>query len=400
MKVLVLNAGSSSVKFTLFAMKNETVMAKGLVERIGLDNPQLIYKHSDGREVRETLRIKDHRGAIGSICAKLVDPEVGVLKSLNEVQAIGHRVLHGGMKMTRPTIVDDNVKAIIRECFPLGPLHNPANLAGIEACEKNFPGIANIAVFDTAFHQTMPPEAYLYPLPYEMYEKNGYRKYGFHGTSHNYVANATAKYLERPLTALNLIVCHLGNGCSLTAIRDGKVIDTSMGLTPLEGLMMGTRCGDIDASIVVRMIENGMTPAEVDQVMNKKSGLLGVSGLSSDMRDILKAAEEGNERAALARRMFVLKVVKYIGAYYTLLHGVDAVVFTGGVGEFSIPIRREICEELCGLGIKMDQEKNGGCFGKSGVISTPDSKCKLIVMPTNEELMIARCVVRLTEPQP
>ncbi len=396
MKVLVLNAGSSSVKFTLYAMKNEMVLAKGLVERVGLDNPQLIFKHHDGREVREIVAIKDHRGAINSICEKLVDKEIGVLKSLSEVQAIGHRVLHGGMKVTRPTIVDEDIKAIIRECFPLGPLHNPANLAGIEACEKSFPGIANVAVFDTAFHQTMPPEAYVYALPYEMYEKQGYRKYGFHGTSHNFVANATAEYLNRDLASLNLIVCHLGNGCSITAIRNGKVIDTTMGLTPLEGLVMGTRCGDIDPSLVVRMIEDGMTPGEVDQLMNKKSGLLGISGISSDMRDILKAASEGNERAALAKRMFVLKVVKYIGSYFTLLHGAEAIVFTGGVGEFSIPVREEIGNELCGLGIYVDAEKNGACFGKCGTISTEESRSKLIVMPTNEELMIARFVVGLT----
>jgi len=394
MKVLVLNAGSSSVKFTLYEMENEKVLAKGLVERVGLENPQLIYKHCDGREVRETLNIKNHSEAIQRICNKLLDPEIGVLTSLSEVQAIGHRVLHGGKKATKPAKVNAEVKNIILECFPLGPLHNPANLAGIEACEKNFPGVPNVAVFDTAFHQTMPPEAYLYALPYELYEKHDIRRYGFHGTSHNFVTNATAEFLGHKPEDLKLITCHLGNGCSMAAVKYGKVIDTTMGVTPLEGLVMGGRCGDIDPAIVVRLFEMGMSASEVDTLMNKKSGLLGVSGISSDMRDILKASAEGNERAILAKRMFVLRAVKYIGAFFTLLHGADAIAFTGGVGEYSAPIRHEIVAELDGLGIYMDEAKNKEFCGKRGLISAKNSQCQLVVMPTDEELMIARSTLQ------
>jgi len=394
MKVLVLNAGSSSVKFTLYSMETEKVLAKGLVERVGLDNPQLIYKHNDGREVRETVQIKDHTGAIHSICSKLMDKEVGVIANLSEVQAIGHRVLHGGQKATKPVKVDEGVKSIIREYIPLGPLHNPANLAGIEASEKNFPGVPNVAVFDTAFHQTMPPEAYLYALPYEYYEKHDIRRYGFHGTSHNFVTNAASEFLGHKPEDLKIITCHLGNGCSMAAVEFGKVIDTTMGVTPLEGLMMGGRCGDIDPAIVVRLFDMGMAPNDVDNLMNKKSGLLGVSGISSDMRDILKAASEGNERALLAKKMFVRRAVKYIGSYFTLLHGADAIVFTGGVGEFSVPIRQEIVSALDGLGVYLDEAKNAECFGKRGIISTKDSKCKVVVMPTDEELMIARSTLK------
>ena len=397
MKVLVLNAGSSSLKFTLYAMANEQVLAKGLVERLGLENPQLIYKHSDGREIRETLTIKNHTEALRSICAKLTDKEVGVLSSLSEVQAVGHRVVHGGEKATRPVLIDDEVKDVIRECFALAPLHNPPNLSGIEACEKNFPNIPNVAVFDTAFHQTMQPEAFLYAVPYELYEKYGIRRYGFHGTSHHFVANATGEFLGRKMEDLRLITCHLGNGCSMAAIRNGKVIDTTMGMTPLEGLVMGTRCGDIDPAVVLRLIELGMSGAEIDQTLNKKSGLLGISGFSSDMRDIIKAAGEGNEKAVRAKRMFALRVVKYIGSYFTLLHGADAIVFTGGVGEYSIPMRKEIVGELAALGITLDEAKNAEAFGKRGVISTADSKCKVLVMPTDEELMIARQVVTTLE---
>lgn len=393
MKVLVLNAGSSSLKFTLYAMANEQVLAKGLVERLGLENPQLIYKHSDGREIRETLSIKNHTEALRSICAKLTDKEIGVLSSLSEVQAVGHRVVHGGEKATRPVLIDDEVKDVIRECFALAPLHNPPNLSGIEACEKNFPNIPNVAVFDTAFHQTMLPEAFLYAVPYELYEKYGIRRYGFHGTSHHFVANATGEFFGKKMEDLRLITCHLGNGCSMAAIRNGKVIDTTMGMTPLEGLVMGTRCGDIDPAVVLRLIELGMSGAEIDQTLNKKSGLLGISGFSSDMRDIIKAAGEGNEKAVRAKRMFALRVVKYIGSYFTLLHGADAIVFTGGVGEYSIPMRKEIVGELAALGITLDEAKNAEAFGKRGIISTADSKCKVLVMPTDEELMIARQVV-------
>ena len=397
MKVLVLNAGSSSLKFTLFAMDTEAVLCKGLVERVGTDHPNLVYKRSDGYKFEREIAVKDHVGALNEICKKLTDPADGVLKSLNEIVACGHRVLMGGDKITKPSKVDASVKAIIREYFPLGPLHNPANLAGIEACEAAMPGVPNVAVFDTQFHQTMPPEAYLYALPYEYYEKYGIRKYGFHGTSHHYVTLATAEFLKKPAEQVNLITCHLGNGCSMAAIENGKVIDTTMGLTPLEGLMMGTRTGDIDGAAVLRLVDLGNTTKEVDTILNKKSGLLGIGGINSgDMRDMLAAAARGEGRAELAVRMFVRRIAKYLGAYYVLLQGkLDAVVFTGGIGEFSVEIRRRVMESAAALGLKSSDERNRQCFGVAGVISADDSPLKAIVMPTNEELMIARHAVQV-----
>jgi len=397
MKVLVLNAGSSSLKFTLFAMDTESVLCKGLVERVGTDHPNLVYKRSDGYKFEREITVKDHVGALNEICKKLTDPADGVLKSLTEIVACGHRVLMGGDKITRPSKVDAQVKAIIREYFPLGPLHNPANLAGIEACEAAMPGVPNVAVFDTQFHQTMPPEAYLYALPYEYYEKYGIRKYGFHGTSHHYVTLASAEFLKKPVDQVNLITCHLGNGCSMAAIENGKVIDTTMGLTPLEGLMMGTRTGDIDGAAVLRLIDLGNSTKEVDTILNKKSGLLGVGGIhSGDMRDMLAAAERGEGRAELAVKMFVRRIAKYLGAYYVLLKGkLDAVVFTGGIGEFSVEIRRRVMESAAALGLKLSGERNQQCCGVAGVISADDSALKAIVMPTNEELMIARHAVQV-----
>ncbi len=396
MKILVINAGSSSMKFTLYSMENETVLAKGVFERLGTIGPNLIYKRPDGFKFEQEIPVKDHVGAFTEICKKLVDPEIGVIKSLSEISAIGHRVLHGGEKITAPVIVDEKVKAIVRECFPLGPLHNPANLAGIEACEKAMPGVPNVGVFDTQFHQTMAPEAYLYAIPYEYYEKYGIRKYGFHGTSHHYVTLATAKFLGQDVENTDIITCHLGNGCSMAAIKGGKVVDTTMGLTPLEGLMMGTRSGDIDPAAVVRMIDLGSTPAEVDNILNKKSGLFGVGGIGTgDMRDMLAAAESGNERAKLAVKMFVRRIVKYIGSYFMVAGKVQAVVFTGGIGEFSNEIRKMIVEQLAPLGIYLDEEANNTFRGKAGVISTADSKIKAIVMPTDEELMIAKTTQKL-----
>ena len=396
MKILVINAGSSSMKFTLYSMENETVLAKGVFERLGTIGPNLIYKRPDGFKFEQEIPVKDHVGAFTEICKKLVDPEIGVIKSLSEISAIGHRVLHGGEKITAPVIVDEKVKAIVRECFPLGPLHNPANLAGIEACEKAMPGVPNVGVFDTQFHQTMAPEAYLYAIPYEYYEKYGIRKYGFHGTSHHYVTLATAKFLGQDVENTDIITCHLGNGCSMAAIKGGKVVDTTMGLTPLEGLMMGTRSGDIDPAAVVRMIDLGSTPAEVDNILNKKSGLFGVGGIGTgDMRDMLAAADSGNERAQLAVKMFVRRIVKYIGSYFMVAGKVQAVVFTGGIGEFSNEIRKMIVEQLAPLGIYLDEEANNTFRGKAGVISSADSKIKAIVMPTDEELMIAKTTQKL-----
>ncbi len=394
MKVLVLNAGSSSLKFTMFAMTNETVLAKGMVERLGSSCPHLIYSRHDGLKKEFDPKVKNHTDALKSICDILVDKECGVIKGLSEVQAIGHRVVHGGERFTKPAIVNSNVKAAIKDCFALAPLHNPANLSAITACEKIFSNIPNIAVFDTAFHQSMPPEAFLYAVPYDLYTKYGIRRYGFHGTSHHFVAIATGKYLNKPYDHMKLITCHLGNGCSMAAISNGNVLDTTMGMTPLEGLVMGTRCGDIDPAIVLRLVELGQGRNEIDDTLNKQSGLLGVAGIgSSDMRDIIAAEKQGDQQALRARRMFTRRIVKYIGSYYALLGGADAIVFTGGIGEWSDFIRWKIIKNLDCIGIIADQKKNEETLGKKGVISTPESKSAIVVMPTNEELMIARNVV-------
>jgi acetate kinase len=391
LKILVINAGSSSMKFTLFEMEKQAVLAKGVFERIGADNPNLIYKKADGFKFEQVIKIADHVDALKEICKKLVDPEIGVIADLNEIVAIGHRVLHGGEKITAPVLVTEEIKQVVRDCFPLGPLHNPANLAGIEACEELMPGKPNVAVFDTQFHMTMTPDAYLYAIPYEYYEKHGIRKYGFHGTSHHYVTLATAKFLGLELEDTNIITCHLGNGCSMAAVKNGKVVDTTMGLTPLEGLMMGGRSGDMDPAAVLRLVDLGMTTKEVDNMLNKKSGLFGVGGINSgDMRDMMAAADSGNERAQLAIKMFVRRIVKYIGSYYVLVGKPAALVFTGGIGEFSCPIRQMIIEGIAALDIKVDAAANDACFGKAGVISTADSAWKAVVMPTDEELMIAQ----------
>ncbi len=394
MKVLVLNAGSSSMKFTLFAMGKEQMLAKGQVERLGSDKPQLQYKRSDGFSQDSNPPVQNHVDALKSICAILTDPEIGVLKDLSEVEAIGHRVVHGGEQATKPALVNEHVKEIIRDCFALAPLHNPANLSGIEACEETFPGVPNIAIFDTAFHQTMAPEAFLYAVPYDLYTKHGIRRYGFHGTSHNFVAEATGAFLGVPFEKLRLITCHLGNGCSMAAISNGQVIDTSMGMTPLEGLVMGTRCGDLDPAVVIRLIELGKSAQDIDKILNKQSGLLGVGGInSSDMRDIIEAELKGDKQALRARRMFTRRIVKYIGAYFALLGGADAIVFTGGIGEWSAYIREKIVKRLNGLQVFLDVAKNEEFSGKKGIISTPESSAKVVIMPTNEELMIARGVL-------
>ncbi len=392
MKILVINAGSSSVKFTLFSMKTEGVLAKGLVERIGLSNTKLSFKRHDGIGVERKVEVKEYPDALKVITDILIDSEVGVLKKLDEVEAIGHRVVHGGEQITKPALIDEHVKDIVKDCFPLAPLHNPPNMSGIEACEKFFPDTPNVAVFDTAFHQTMPPEAYLYAIPYELYTKYGIRRYGFHGTSHSYVARATAKLLEIPFNKLKLITCHLGNGCSITAINKGAVHDTSMGMTPLEGLVMGTRCGDIDPAIVIRLFELGMDVGSIDRYLNKQSGLLGVGGIgSSDMRDIIAASDNGDKQALRALRMFVRRIVKYTGSYYALLGGIDAFVFTGGIGEGSPLVRQLVIDKLAALGVRLDSKANEECVkGRAGVISSESSAWRVIVMPTNEELMIAR----------
>lgn len=398
MKVLVLNAGSSSMKFTLFSMGKEQVLAKGLVERLGSDKPNLIYKRADGYKVEEQIKATNAVEALQDICAKLTDKSYGVISDMSEIQAFGHRVVHGGEKVTAPVLVDDEIKKVIQDCILLAPLHNPANLAGIEACEKNFAGVPNVAVFDTAFHQTMPAEAFLYAIPYELYKEHGIRKYGFHGTSHRYVMNAAAEFLGKDAKDLKIITCHLGNGCSMAAIENGKVVDTTMGLTPLEGLMMGTRSGDLDPAVVLTLGSLGKSGKEIDKILNKESGLWGVSGLNTfDMRDITAAEKDGHERATLARKMFTRRVIKYIGSYYAVLGGADLIVFTGGIGEYGNYIREKVCEGLGAFGVELDKEANNEMFGKAGFISTENSKIKLLVMPTDEELMIARSVLSLVK---
>jgi acetate kinase len=385
----------------MFAMARETVMARGIVERIGLDEPFLKYERLDGVSFKEQALVVNHEEALELVCAKLIDPDTGVMKSLAEVDAIGHRVVHGGENFHDSVVVTHEVKNNIRECANLAPLHNPPNLGGIEACQQVFTAVPNVAVFDTAFHHSMPASSYLYAIPYEYYEKFGIRKYGFHGTSHQFVSYATADLLGIPLGELKLITAHLGNGASITAVERGNVLDTSMGMTPLNGLVMGTRCGDIDPAVVLYLARHGMTPDMIDQLLNKSSGLLGVSGIGSgDMRDNIAAAEAGNMQAQRAIRMFVQRLVNYIGSYFTLLAGADAVVFTGGIGENSVLIREQVTQKLACLGCHLDPAKNKSTRGFPAIISTPESTLKAIVMPTNEELMIARETVRLLSVTP
>lgn len=396
LNVLVINAGSSSLKFTMYCMDCERVMARGIVERIGGTEPFLKYEYNGDQVLKEQVLVTDHDDALRLVCSKLVDPEVGVLKALGQVEAIGHRVVHGGETFHDSVIVTGEVKNIIRECFSLAPLHNPPNLGGIAACERAFGGTPNVAVFDTAFHHGMPPSSYLYAIPYTYYEKYGIRKYGFHGTSHKFVSYATANLLGKPLGELKLITCHLGNGASITAVDRGNVLDTSMGMTPLNGLVMGTRCGDIDPAVVLYLVRRGMSADDIDKVLNKSSGLLGVSGIGSgDMRDTINAAEGGNVQAQRALRMFIQRLVTYIGSYYTLLEGADAVVFTGGIGENSSYVRERVIQKLACLGCNLDAATNNATIGKPAIISTAASSLKAVVMPTNEELMIARETVRL-----
>ncbi len=395
MKVLVINAGSSSLKFTMFRMGREQMLAKGVVERIGLKEPKLIYKRNDGLSLEEPAEVLNHEDSMKLVCQILVDPEKGVLESLSEVQAIGHRVVHGAEKFSQSVKINDEVKRAIRMCASMAPLHNPPNLGGIEACEHAFPEVPNVAVFDTAFHQSMPAYSYLYAIPRELYEDYGIRKYGFHGTSHNFVAQAAAKFLDKPLDELKLITCHLGNGASITAINKGKVLDTSMGLTPLMGLVMGTRCGDIDPGVVIHLIKKGMTVDEVDNLLNKKSGLLGVSGTGSgDMRDLMQSIENGNENAKIAMDMFIHRLVHYIGAYFALLRGAHALVFTGGIGENNVEVRKLVISRLAALNCHLDEMENN-VRGKLAEVSTPESKLKALVIPTDEELMIGRDTVRV-----
>ncbi len=395
-RILVINSGSSSLKFMLFCMSSETMLAKGLVERIGTPNGNLAYQRDGEPKTEQTVHAENHGKALALACRLLVSPEHGVMQSLAEVDAIGHRVLHGGEAFSDPVVVTEDVKEAIKKCADLGPLHNPVNLEGIVACETVFANVPNVAVFDTAFHQTMPKHAYMYALPQKFYDEYHIRKYGFHGTSHKYVAQASALYLDKPLDTLNLIICHLGNGSSIAAIKDGKVLDTTMGLTPLQGLVMGTRCGDIDPAIIFFLARKGMTIDEIDCVLNKESGLKGINGIGSgDMRDTVNAATRGRAAAQNAIEMFAHRAALYIGGYHTLVGGAHAVIFTGGIGENSTPARKAILSRLDAIGCHLDEARNQAVCGKAGVITTDDSTLPALVIPTNEELMIARETYRL-----
>jgi len=390
MNVMVLNCGSSSLKYQLINMEEQKLLAKGLVERIGLTDGILAYEPYNSDKVKETIaKIENHEVAIKKVLEKLVDPKIGVLKSLNEIVAVGHRTVHGADKFTSSVLITEEVIKTMEECIPLAPLHNPANIMGIKAMLYVLPGVPNVAVFDTAFHQTMPEESFLYAIPYELYEKNKVRRYGFHGTSHRYVSMKAAEFLGIKLENFNCITCHMGNGSSFAAIKNGKSYDTTMGMTPVEGLIMGTRSGDIDAGILFYLHRNlGMSVDDLDNLLNKKSGLLGISGVSSDMRDIEDAAKKGNKRAQLAIDALVHRTVKYIGAYIALLGRVDAIIFTGGIGENAIDFRAKVVKRLEGLGIKLDEQKNN-VRGQLQIITKPESSIKTMVVPTNEELMIA-----------
>ena len=389
MNILVINAGSSSLKYQLMNPDTGDVTAKGLCERIGLDGRLTHKVPASGKKVEKDIPMPTHKEAIEAVMAILVDPQDGVIKSVDEIDAVGHRVVHGGEKFAKSVVITDEVMQAIEECTPLAPLHNPANIIGIKACQELMPGVPMVAVFDTAFHQTMPPVAYTYALPYEYYEKDKVRRYGFHGTSHKYVSQRAADMLGKPIEQLKLISCHLGNGSSVTAIDGGKSVDTSMGFTPLAGLPMGTRSGDIDAGILEYLMNKyGMDIKEMVNVLNKKSGVMGVSGVSSDFRDLEEAFEQGNERAGLAVDMFNYGVKKLIGAYAAAMGGVDAIIFTAGVGENSASQRMAIASGLEFMGVKMDEDANK-VRGEERVISAPDSKVTVLLIPTNEELMIA-----------
>ncbi len=397
MRILIINCGSSSLKYQLINMNNEVLLAKGIIERIGMEGSLLKHQTLGKEEFLLEEAMSDHKAAIKIVLEALTDDNVGAIKSMNDITAVGHRVVHGGEKFSGAVIIDEEVKASLVECSELAPLHNPPNLMGIEACQLVLPGVPMVAVFDTAFHQTMPQKSYIYALPYELYEKYKIRRYGFHGTSHKYVALRAAKLLDRAMDDLKLVTCHLGNGASIAAVKNGKSIDTSMGFTPLEGLVMGTRCGNLDPAIIEYwMKEENLTISQISDIMNKESGILGVSGISSDFRDVEKAAADGNARATLALEVFYHMVKKYIGSYAAIMGGVDAIIFTAGLGENSSQARREICRDLEFLGLKIDEDKNT-LRGEEAVISTDDSRVKALLIPTNEELMIAREALQLLE---
>ena len=397
MKTLVINCGSSSLKYQLIDMSTEKCMVQGLVERIGIEGSVLTQKVEGKEKYVINTEIKNHKDAIKLVLEALIDPVHGVIKSMDEISAVGHRVVHGGEKYSDSVLINDEVLQSIKDCIVLAPLHNPPNVIGIEACKELMPNTPMVAVFDTAFHQTMPKHSYICPLPYDLYQKYGIRKYGFHGTSHKYVSNKVAKVMGRDIKDLKIVTCHLGNGCSLAAVKNGKSVDTSMGFTPLAGVMMGTRSGSIDPSVISFLIEqHGYTIEEVDELLNKKSGVLGISGVSSDFRDVLAAGEAGNERAKLALEIFYYKVRTQIAAYAGAMGGIDVIVFTAGIGENSAITRKEILNGLEFLGFTLNEEKNE-LRGQIQEISTEDSRLKVYVVPTNEELMIARDTAKLVK---
>lgn len=390
MNILVINCGSSSLKYQLINMDNEEVLAKGLVERIGIEGSRVKHRTTGKEEVIIQESMKDHRKALELVLNALINPSYGAIESMDEIGAVGHRVVHGGERFANSVLIDDEVMEALKDCIDLAPLHNPPNIMGIEACKALMPDIPMVGVFDTAFHQTIPMSNYIYPLPYELYEKYGIRKYGFHGTSHKYVSLRAAEMLGKDIEELNIVTCHLGNGASVCAVQGGKSIDTSMGFTPLEGLAMGTRSGDVDPAIIPFIMEKeNLTFDEVNELFNKKSGVLGISGISSDFRDLEDAAAQGNKKAQLAIDVFCNRVKKYIGAYAAIMCHIDALVFTAGIGENSISIREKICEDLECIDIRIDKELNK-VRGEEAIISKDLTSTAILVVPTNEELMIAR----------
>ena len=393
MKILVINAGSSSIKYQLIDMDNDKVLAKGQADRIGIEGGNFKQKVEGREDFKLDIHMNNHAEAVKLVLDTLTSKENGVIGSLSEISAVGHRVLHGGEKFSGSVVIDDSVIAAIEECCELGPLHNPHNLTGIRACEKMMPGVPQVAVFDTGFHQTMPDYAYLYPIPYKYYEKYHIRRYGFHGTSHRYVTLRAAEMLGKKPEELKLVTCHLGNGSSISAVKNGKCYDTSMGLTPLEGIIMGTRCGSVDPAIVpLLMKKEGMTPDQIDHMMNKESGMLGVSEVTSDNRDIEEGARNGNKRYQLIENMVVHQLTRYIGGYAAVMGGVDAIVFAGGIGENNPHYRARVAKNLEFLGVKIDEELNEKAKRTSVEynVSAPDAKVRMLVIPTNEELMIAK----------
>ncbi|GMQ56916.1 acetate kinase [Vallitalea sediminicola] len=395
MNILVLNCGSSSLKYQLISMENEEVLAKGICERIGIDGSRI--KHT--KIGRDTIIIEgdmpSHKDAVKYVIDALVSEDHGVIKSMDEINAVGHRIVHGGEEFASSTVINSDVIAAVKKCSDLAPLHNPANLIGIDACKQIMPNVPMVGVFDTAFHQTMPAKTYLYALPYEYYRKYKLRRYGFHGTSHKYVSNRTADFLGKDIKDMKIVVCHLGNGASVCAVDGGKSIDTSMGLTPLEGLVMGTRSGDMDPAIVQFLADKeGLSIDEINTILNKKSGVLGISEISSDFRDLENAIEKGDKRAELTMNVFSYRVAKYVGAYAAAMNGIDAIAFTAGLGENNAEVREEICSYLTFLGVEIDKEANK-CRGVEKDISTKDAKVKTVVIPTDEEMTIARETARL-----